>query len=285
MTEIKIDVNYDFHDDKPEKCKKWDPDKQSENLWDYHSVLWKKGVLEGLRKAKTEKRGKETISGYLKLDIEDKNSQNGKITLTLSSDNFEALYRNYKRKNEKNKTAMGSQKEWKYVIGGSLLFPAFKQEKGRQTINQSRGINKKVADRIDITLLCIKLWYEKKEEYAKNPLRASLDQLENEKFFRLFGEGKEGFKNYIDFFFLKDFVNKYYEPINLFKHFYKKRKKLDEKILEKTSNYPKDKKEWKNLYDNLKKCIRKRSKRIWEYLKEKQGEKEFHFKIEQQKNG
>ena len=306
MTEIKIDINYDFHKDNKKKIKEWDPDKQSENLWDYHSVLWKKEKLKGLRKAKTEKRGKETISGYLKLDIEDKNSQNGKIMLTLRSDNFEALYRNYERYNnyekykkkdkidnyKKIKTAMDSKKEWKYVIGGSLIFPAFKKEKGRQTINQSRGINKKVADRIDITLLCIKLWYEKKEENAKNPLKASLDQPENKKFFRLFGEGEEGFRNYVDFFFMNDFVNDDYEPINLFD---KNREKLDEKIFgeksekedEKKSIYPEKEDEWNNLYENLKTCITKRSERIWNDLKDNHltDEKDFHFVIERQKNG
>lgn len=48
------------------------------------------------------------------------------------------------------------------TIGAYIIFPN-KKINGLQTINQVRGINKFIDDRFDLTLQCIKLFYEEKE--------------------------------------------------------------------------------------------------------------------------
>ena len=71
---------------------------------------------------------------------------------------------------------------------------------GLQTINQVRGINKFIDDRFDLTLQCIKLFYEEKE----SPLYITLKAYES--FFKLF----ETFQGYTNFFLLNDLVDDKY---------------------------------------------------------------------------
>ena len=42
-----------------------------------------------------------------------------------------------------------------YTIGGMMLFPANRVE-GKQTINGARGFNRRIADRLDLTVECIR---------------------------------------------------------------------------------------------------------------------------------
>lgn len=49
-----------------------------------------------------------------------------------------------------------------YTIGGFILFPGNKIGKFN-TINQERGTNRKINDRIDLTLECIRLFYKRQE--------------------------------------------------------------------------------------------------------------------------
>ena len=82
-------------------------------------------------------------------------------------------------------------------IGGKLLFPG-KQRNRKQTINQVRGRwNGPIADRLDLTLECIRLHYLKED----NPLADVLTGYED--FFDLFCN----FKGYTDFFLLQDLVS------------------------------------------------------------------------------
>jgi hypothetical protein len=71
------------------------------------------------------------------------------------------------------------------------------------TINGSRGFNRKIADRFDLTLECVRLHYLGKP----NPLENVLNQ--NSSFFKLF----ENFAGYVDFFLLQDLVNPDYELV------------------------------------------------------------------------
>ena len=84
------------------------------------------------------------------------------------------------------------------TIGGKIIFPKHKKI-GIQTINTIRGLNPKIKDRFDLTLECIKLYYFDKKN---NPLYEILNL--NFDFFNLFGKGEDGFKNYIEFFFLDE---------------------------------------------------------------------------------
>jgi len=85
------------------------------------------------------------------------------------------------------------------TIGGKIIFPKHKKI-GIQTINTMRGLNSKIKDRFDLTLECIRLYYQNKE----NPLKDIL--VENSEFFDKFKDknGENGFENYIEFFFLDE---------------------------------------------------------------------------------
>ena len=80
-----------------------------------------------------------------------------------------------------------------YTIGGSIIFP-----KHRNSINQIRGSNRCIADRWDLTLECIRRFYEGEE----SPISWCLEQ--DRCFFDLFAD----FRGYVDFFFLQDCVSR-----------------------------------------------------------------------------
>jgi hypothetical protein len=82
-----------------------------------------------------------------------------------------------------------------YTIGGFLVWPSNKVA-GTMTMNGARGFNSKIADRIDLTLECVRLHYLR----GGSPLTDTLARYAD--FFALFGD----FRGYIDFFLLNDLV-------------------------------------------------------------------------------
>ena len=99
-------------------------------------------------------------------------------------------------------------------IGSYIIFPN-KRINGKATINQARGFGvtgRKIDDRFDLTLECIRLFYLGKE----SPLYETLSRYKN--FFDLFDD----FNGYINFFLLQDLVDedgniKFYLPFDDFK--------------------------------------------------------------------
>lgn len=81
------------------------------------------------------------------------------------------------------------------TIGGHIIFPAHK--KNGFTINQARGISKIICDRFDLTLECIRRFYQNEE----SPLFKTL--INYKEFFDIFVD----FKGYVDFFYLQDFID------------------------------------------------------------------------------
>ena len=81
-------------------------------------------------------------------------------------------------------------------MGGKMLFPG-KQIDRKLTINQERGRNSRIADRLDLTLECIRLHYLGET----NPLAETLTRYGD--FFALF----EDFNGYTNFFLLQDLVS------------------------------------------------------------------------------
>ena len=82
-----------------------------------------------------------------------------------------------------------------YTIGSALLFPKTAPP-GRMTINQARGMDRRIADRFDLTLECIRRYYRGED----SPLASTLS--EHADFFALF----EDFAGYVDFWLLQDLV-------------------------------------------------------------------------------
>ena len=86
-----------------------------------------------------------------------------------------------------------------YTIGGSVILP-----RHRNSINQMRGCNRNIQDRWDLTLKCIRDFYEGKE----NILSWCMEQ--DRPFFDTLGS----FEGYVDFFLLNDWVESDYEVID-----------------------------------------------------------------------
>lgn len=143
-------------------------------------------------------------------------------------------------------------REMDYTIGCHILFPKNnnKDLPRTWTINQARGINSKIADRMDLTLECIRRYYNNDKE---NPLYGKLQ--ENSYFFDLFKDknGNNGFKGYVDFFYLNDLLlNNDYSSINFFLPFdnFKRNPK------------PQTTDEWKVFCENQINFVKARNQRI-----------------------
>ena len=95
-----------------------------------------------------------------------------------------------------------------YTIGGMMVFPGNKVD-GKQTINGARGFNRKIADRFDLTLECIRRHYLGED----SPLAETLARYGE--FFQLF----QHFKGYVDFFILQDLVTEDCAAVKFFMPF------------------------------------------------------------------
>jgi hypothetical protein len=225
-----IDIKFDFNNDT--KCD--DPDRDSYKLYEYHKLLWMKELPCGKK---------------LNLDII---CNSGRLLLknnlydNFSSDRmFPHLVGTFNDRFNGWLTDVDI-KELKYkvrTIGGHIIFPAHKRN--GMTINQVRGYNKvkEIADRFDLTLECIRLFY--KDKNIQSPLSEVL--LRYEDFFYLF----EDYYGYINFFLLQDFIEengnvKFILPFDEFK-----RSPLPESI-----------EEYRLYKNNIVNLINKRNERI-----------------------
>ena len=89
-----------------------------------------------------------------------------------------------------------------YRISGEIIFPGYRVA-GSQTINQARGCNQRIRDRIDLTLECIRRYYSGEA----SPLNKCFSGYKS--FFDLFVD----FKGYTDFFFMQDLVTDDYSAV------------------------------------------------------------------------
>ena len=95
-----------------------------------------------------------------------------------------------------------------YEMGGMILFPCTRVD-GQPTINQARGWSGEIADRLDLTVECIRLHYAGEP----SPLSEVLDRYTD--FFSLF----ETFRGYIEFFLLQDLVAEDFSSVRTFRPF------------------------------------------------------------------
>lgn len=105
------------------------------------------------------------------------------------------------------------------TLGGSFLWP----ESWHRGYNMGRGIGSYIEDRVDLTLLEIKHYFEyrelddkKKFKYSGDILFRYYDNLDAQTWFGFF----DSFEDYVDFFLFNDFVDKdeqtkEYTPINI----------------------------------------------------------------------
>jgi len=96
-----------------------------------------------------------------------------------------------------------------YTMGGMMVFPGNRVD-GKPTINGARGFNRKISDRMDLTLECVRRHYR----HEDSPLASDLGRYAG--FFALFAD----FRGYVDFFLLQDLVSNDYEAVKFFMPFH-----------------------------------------------------------------
>jgi len=193
-----IDTSFDVRTDAGAK----DADTFSPTLCRYHRLLWSKPMPGGIR---FELSAPTTPPFYLQ-----HRSDVGEFW--LSSDSVIATFTGYNTP----KPIVGQLSDAEneafiaiaYTIGGFLLWPANRVD-GKQTINGARGFRRNIADRLDLTLDCIRRHYRGEE----SPLGAVLARYGD--FFPLF----EDFRGYVDFWLLQDLVDDNYSAVRYFMPF------------------------------------------------------------------
>ena len=230
-----IDVNFNFYLDTP---KGKDPDSYSDTLRRYHKLLWNKPLPNGT---------------VFELDLKTPKILHHKSQLGefyLSSDSLAHDYSKWKSTEHIIKKIPKIEIENFFnlgcTIGGYTIFPSHRID-NQMTINGSRGINKKIKDRFDLTLECIRRFYLNED----SPLLETLSRYKD--FFKLFDD----FKGYVDFFLFQDLVQSNYSSINYF---------LPSNNFN-NSPIPNDIQEYKVYRKNMTEFINKRNKRIFEYSK------------------
>ena len=225
-----IDINFNFYSDTP---KGKDPDSYSPTLRSYHKILWSRELPNG---------------SLFKLDESIPMRLHHKSELgefVLSSDSIAHTYSNIKSTTDIIKKINAEELE-KFVslcstIGGYIIFPS-ERINNQMTINGARGVNKKIRDRFDLTLECIRKYYKNDD----SPLNETFERYK--RFFNLF----DSFQGYVDFFLLQDLVTSDYSSIKYLIPF------------ESFENYPlpNDIEEYKQYKYNLSNFVLARSQRM-----------------------
>jgi hypothetical protein len=187
---LEIDTAFDFRSD----AGGGDPDRYSPTLRRYHRLLWSKYLPDGTPFT-LEDLGSR---GYLR-----HRSARGEFDLT--SDTVLRTFSNCRRMQHIMTQIPEAELEEAlrrgYTIGAMMLFPGVKVN--GQTINQARGTNRKIEDRFDLTLECIR------RHYVGGVSPLSNDLARYAPFFTLFGT----FRGYVDFFLLQDLVTPDYSTV------------------------------------------------------------------------
>ena len=179
-----IDIHFDVRTDSNGK----DPDSASNTLKAYHQFLWSKPLPNGQMMNLTQGKGY-----YLKWN----DMYFGSDSIIVSfwhgrykhRDLIESSIPNFKdyREDYLKKAS---------TIAGYVIFPQI-----RWSMNQARGCSRKISDRWDLTLECIRRFYSGEP----SPLDTALQR--SKAFFDLFVD----FKGYVDFFLLQDCVDENYQ--------------------------------------------------------------------------
>jgi len=187
-----LDTTFDFRTDTP---KGKDPDKYSKTLKKYHQALWSKELPNG------EKMNLMiSADPYYYLTWKDFDFGSDSIIVELR-------YKKYKHVIDKVAEIVGDVDAYyenlvrrSYTMGGMIIFP-----KHVNSMNQRRGTCGQISDRWDLTLECIRRYYNGKESPLSSVIESDKD------FYDLFLD----FNGYVDFFFLQDCVSDDYSEVDI----------------------------------------------------------------------
>jgi len=188
-----FDPAFCFYDD-PDVPENEDADKYSPILRRIHQALWSKALPTGAMLDLRADQYGLSVTNPTELG-----------NLRLSSDTIASSHRNYRRRGIDalwNSLPVEDRLRYDrafYTVGGFIVFPCH-----ANSINQRRGTDGRIDDRFDLTLECIRRYYEGVTDPKQNPLGDVLRI--DSTFFDLFGTGIDGFTHYVDFFHLGDLV-------------------------------------------------------------------------------
>jgi hypothetical protein len=202
-----FDTSFDYQTDVPPTGRR-DPDSASRLLRSHHQLLWTKELSSGLHFAPTA----PSVRGHGYLIFTDASGTKH----WYGSDAITASYTTYMRPRRLVDAIAGLTKEQRarylnppYTIGSAMIWPVRKAD--RPSINQARGIRSRIADRMDLTLECIR------RHYAGEPVSPLADVLTAyADFFALFGRREQGFECFVDFFHFQDLVTPDYGKVVFF---------------------------------------------------------------------
>ncbi len=201
-----IDTSFDFTSDSPNYWRGFwnnngglgsgssDPDSSSPTLQRYHKLLWSRRLPNG------EYMDLKCGTGADYLTWNGFRFGSDSIIVSFRYGRNQALLAAVAEAVPDYKAFVEDYIHSSYTIGGMMIFP-----KHKGSINQLRGTNKKICDRWDLTLECIRRHYAGES----SPLKDVLDRDKN--FFDLFVD----FKGFVDFFFLQDCVSDDYSKVKI----------------------------------------------------------------------
>jgi hypothetical protein len=188
-----IDTTFDFYSDTPAGR---DPDSHSPTLRMYHKLLWSKPLPDGTNFLLSADRAGSYLYHQSPLGEH-----------VLSSDSIGHTYRYVKATAHIIRNVRPEELDQFFsvcsTIGAYMIFPSRKIDQ-KTTINGARGLNRKIKDRFDLTLECIRRHYLNQE----SPLSETLARYAS--FFAMFRD----FQGYIDFFLLQDLTRDSETAIN-----------------------------------------------------------------------
>lgn len=196
-----FDDDYNFFDDTPAGQ---DPDRRSRTLRQYHRLLWSKPLPDG---RPFELHAGRAFSPYLVSEADG-------MSFVLGSDAITSSYTGWSRRRSKSLadaiTALDEDQRSRYLnppytIGSAMIWPV--RTKDRPTMNTARGLRLSIADRMDLTLECIRRHYAGEPE---SPLADVITAYAD--FFALFG----GFREFVDFFHFQDLVTPDYDEVRFY---------------------------------------------------------------------
>lgn len=238
---------------------KTDPDLTNPELYNAIVKLWDKGPLAGIRA-----NGCELV--YVDAKTGARYRFGSDCMINLYTDYDEKRHGPEKLQNSirqiKQQSEMVANYDKYYPIGASIIFPRG-CEKWWETINITRGWRWIIGDRIDLTMECIRLYYDDKE----SPLTDVFKDKINKWFLDLFGS----FPAYIDFFMLNDLIGDD-GKINFFLPFNGFQKTESGWVLkcgteQRSHAYPTSEQEWWTLFDAEISFMNARSKSIYKKCK------------------
>jgi hypothetical protein len=197
-----IDISFDFRSDTPGYgMPRVDPDASSPTLRRYHQLLWSKPLPSG----KPFELDVTTPRAYLH-----HLSELGEFWLTSDAViPFWSRWATMKHIIDQiPEVEVEKSNRIGYTIGGMMVFPGNQVDR-KPTINGARGFNRRIADRFDLTVECIRRHYLDEPSPLSDTLARYAD------FFGLFGD----FAGYVDFFHLQDLVEEFTSTVKFFTSF------------------------------------------------------------------